>query len=108
MVAAAPYVAIGVVATGAVISETIGPAFWPAVISAIAAVAAVIIGVVNRHKIHEVHVAVNSRLDSALGDLSRAVVEIANLKRDVRYEQTQEPREVMPDAPLGHDHDDNQ
>lgn len=51
---------------------------WSSVITGIAAIIAAAVGLINRHKLNQVHVLVNSRLDATL-------TEIADLKlqRDI-------------------------
>jgi hypothetical protein len=72
-------------------------AFWPALIGALGAIFAASLGLVNRHKIAQVHVLVNSRLTTALD-------EIAALKASLRFEKTQPPEtDVHRDADSTHD-----
>jgi len=42
---------------------------WSSVITGIAAILAAALGLINRHKLNQVHVLVNSRLDSTLTEI---------------------------------------
>ena len=55
---------------------------WASVITAVAAVAAAVVGTLNHRKIDQVHVLVNSRLDTAL-----AQIEDLKQQRDIKHDE---------------------